>query len=454
MKNTIRNKLRFIHAADIHLGSILHINYDGLKEIKTLFKEAVYEAFKRICDSAIKYEVDFILLSGDIYDREIRTVKAGEFFQRQCKILKQHEINVYIIRGNHDPLGKAEELFDLPTNVYLFSSEEAETFEEYKSERLIARILGQSYRGKWEGRKVFNSYEPIDNSVYNIGLLHTQLEPKNKNYIPCSVEELKRNENINYWALGHIHKCKLINPISPIIVYPGIPQGRDIGEDGIGGCLLVEVNEELSSNISYIPTSTVIWKKIILRIDEDKEKKPINLSELEDMFIEKGQVILENIPKIPEGFQSTYPLSSILKGYIVQWSIEGRGEIDEILREDEENIRDYLVQTLNNHFMNNDLFLYTDSIEINTRKEILDIESLKQTNAAFKEIDKIVQEIFSCDNINKEIISTFGSVFQKKYDKEDFNEEKIQLDQNIIEEIINQAGEIIIEKLLEKGEGN
>lgn len=452
MKELIKSKLRFIHAADIHLGSILHTNYEGVKEFEIIFKEAVYEAFERICSYAIKYKVDFILLSGDIYDREIRTVKAGEVFYNQCRRLEECNIHVYMIKGNHDPYEKSEELFNLPQNVHVFGSEESGILEVYKNERLVARILGQSYRGKWDGRKVFNSYEPLDNSVYNIGLLHTQLEAKNKKYVPCTIDELKEKEKINYWALGHIHKCKLINYLNPVIAYSGIPQGRDMGEQGLGGCLLAEISEDFSSSISFLPTSAIVWKKIIIDIDECKDKKPINLSELEEILIEKGQTILENIPKVPENLMCTHPLSEIIKGYIVQWSIEGRGEIDETLREDEENIRQYLIKTLNSHFMNNNLFMYTDSVEINTRKEILDIENLRKTNAVFQEIDKIIQDIFQDENMKKEIVNTFGGIFEKKYDKEEFNQEKIQLDEKIIEEIIKEAGEIAIEKLVEKGE--
>ncbi|MCY6355023.1 metallophosphoesterase family protein [Clostridium sp. ZS2-4] len=452
MKELINHKLRFIHAADIHLGSVLHTNYEGIKEFETIFKDAVYEAFERICSCAIKYEVDFMLLSGDTYDMDIRTVRSRELFYKQCIRLQEHNIHVYMIRGNHDPYEKSEGLFNLPQNVHVFDSEEAEILEVYKNQRLVSRILGQSYRGKWEGRKMVNSYKPLDNSVYNIGLLHTQLEAKNKKYVPCTLEELKEKENINYWALGHIHKCKLINCVKPVIAYSGIPQGRDMGEEGVGGCLLVEVNEDFSSSISFLPASSVVWRKVTLNIDECKDKKPSNLSELEEIILEKGQTILDNIPNLPEDLKCTYPVSEIIRGYVVQWSIEGRGEIDEILREDEENISQYLIKTLNSHFMDNNLFMYTDSVEINTRMEILDIENLRKTNMVFQEIDKIIQDIFQDENMNKDIVNTFGGVFEKKYDKEDFNQEKIQLDEKIIEEIIRAAGEIVIEKLVEKGE--
>lgn len=450
MSSLKKNKFKFIHAADIHLGSILHVTCNEVREIDTLFKEGVYKAFNNMCEFAIEAKVDFILLCGDVYDRESRTVRAAEVFYNQCARLKQNNINVYIIRGNHDPIGKSEELFNLPDNVYVFDSEKTENFEMYKNDKLIARIIGQSYKGKWEGRKVFEDYIVNDNSSYNIALLHTQLEPKNNNYLPCSFKELIKNENINYWALGHIHKCRIINEKSPAILYPGIPQGRDIGEREIGGCLLVEVMEDYSTNISFVPTSLVIWKKIIVDISDYDNVE--NLNDLQDILVEKGESILRSQVEIPENLEPVYSPLQPLKGYIVQWDIQGRGKINEALREDEENIVNYIIEMLNKHFIQREKFLYTDSIEINTKKAFEDLEKFKENSSIFNEINIVLEDILQDGDLKKELIKSFGNIFEKKYDIEDINEEKIQLDEEIIEEIINEAREIVMEKLIEKGE--
>ena len=40
---------RFIHAADLHLGSFLNINGKPQEKLQDLCKDAVYDGFERIC---------------------------------------------------------------------------------------------------------------------------------------------------------------------------------------------------------------------------------------------------------------------------------------------------------------------------------------------------------------------------------------------------------------------
>lgn len=444
--------MRFIHAADIHLGSVLHATFENSKKIDLLFQEAVYKAFENLCDYAIELNVDFVLLCGDIYDGENISVKGDLFFLNQCKRLKDKKINVYIIRGNHDPLNQKEELFDLPDNVHVFGSEKVENFKFYKDGKFVARIIGQSYGERWEGRKIFNDYNVTDNSVYNIALLHTQMESKNKKYVPCSINELLSKKNINYWALGHIHKCKVLKKSNPIIAYSGMPQGRDIGEDGVCGCLLVNVSYDLKTDVKFIPTCEVVWKKIYLNVDEDLNNEIKNLNELEDALIKKVEELIKDTKIL---YEDSYKLNSLekrVKGYIIQWDICGRGSINEILREDEENIKEYLKDTLNKHFINENIFIYTDFIEINTLREIENIKYLKENNYIFKKLDATIEDILSNEESKKQFIKSFGNVFEKTYDNEEFNDEKIQLTEELIEEIIRDAKEIVIKKLLKGGE--
>lgn len=448
---SILNKsiIKFIHSGDLHLGSIINATCNQNKKIENIFKNAVYCAFKNICDVAIENNVDFILFCGDVYDKESRTVKAGEFFKKQCERLNEKNIEVYVIRGNHDPIGKSQELFGLPENVHIFDSEKSEIFEVNKEEVLVARIVGESYKGRWESRKIFENYVVDDSFVYNIALLHTQLENKNNNYVPCSTKDLTKNKNINYWALGHIHKCNFINLREPVVAFSGIPQGRDVGECGLGGALLVEVDEEFNEKINYIPTSLVIWRKEIVDISEWEIK---NLDDLEELLIEKCEEILAEKIEAPEGLEEVYPPSKVVKGFVVTWSICGRSDMYDNFGEDEENIVNYLTNELNNKFLNNPIFVFSDSVEINIKKRLGDEYKLKKDSFIFKELEKSIEGILKDSSSKKVFIKCFGDVFEKKYDLEDFNEEKIQLEEQDVEDILNEARDIIIEKFTEKGE--
>ncbi len=60
--------LKFIHAADIHLGR----PFSGLRrsspELGNLFLQAGYDAWDRIVTTAIDRGVDFLTLGGDVFD--------------------------------------------------------------------------------------------------------------------------------------------------------------------------------------------------------------------------------------------------------------------------------------------------------------------------------------------------------------------------------------------------
>ena len=97
--------IRFIHAADLHLDS----PFVGLKNVPEAIlhkmKEAPFLAFRKLIEEAIARKVDFILLAGDLYDGENRSLRTQVRFRREMERLLEHGIQVYIIHGNHDHLG-------------------------------------------------------------------------------------------------------------------------------------------------------------------------------------------------------------------------------------------------------------------------------------------------------------------------------------------------------------
>ena len=71
-------KIKFIHT-DLHLGSRLSVGGKYSGYIAEIFDNAIYSAFERVFDQAISNDVDFILISGDLYDQDSRSVKANQF---------------------------------------------------------------------------------------------------------------------------------------------------------------------------------------------------------------------------------------------------------------------------------------------------------------------------------------------------------------------------------------
>lgn len=427
-------KLSFLHSADIHLGSIPHINTEGSKELKDFINRAVYSAFNKIVQYAIEYKVDFIIIAGDLYDSEFRSVESRKTFYEGSLLLLENNIDVYLARGNHDALGGEKSLFKLPSNVHQFRSDIPEGFNIIKNNVLVAKVIGQSYRGKWERRKLHQNYGDLADTEFNIGVLHTGLEGNNPNYVPCTISELKEVQNINYWALGHIHTNDVIIRDKTIVIYPGIPQGRDMNEEGICGCYLIDVDNNNNFEYKFLETSLIEWKKVNVDLSN---YNPENINDLEEIIIDIGETVI---------------LKGDIKGYAVRWIIKGHTSLNSVLREDEENTIAYLLENLNSYFLEKTPFLVSDSIIIKSLNEIDELDIKLENNEIFNELQNIFNKLNTEEEHREKIFDNLGNIFEKEIDLENLNKEKFQLHNEFMEDIIGEAKNLIYKKLLQEGD--
>ena len=86
--------MNFVHASDFHLG---YVQY-GLSE---RFKDFA-RAFDRVVDYTIQSNAEFLLIAGDLFHK--RNINAPTYMQafKILTKLKDREIPVYAIEGNHD----------------------------------------------------------------------------------------------------------------------------------------------------------------------------------------------------------------------------------------------------------------------------------------------------------------------------------------------------------------
>jgi DNA repair exonuclease SbcCD nuclease subunit len=74
--------------------------------------------------------------------------------------------------------------------------------------------------------------------------------------------------DMDYWALGHIHRHRVLSPANPTVVYCGNPQGRDPNEEDARGCYLVTVEAGGSIHPEFRPVDVVRWQHVAVPIDE------------------------------------------------------------------------------------------------------------------------------------------------------------------------------------------
>jgi DNA repair protein SbcD/Mre11 len=247
-----------LHAADIHLDSPLRglSRYEGVpvEEIRL----ATRAALGNLIEAAIEEEVAFVVIAGDLYDGDWPDFGTGLFFCAAMGKLEKAGIEVFLLLGNHDAESVLTKKLPLPPNVRTFGTRKATTFVH---EATGAALHGWSYREKDTRDNLAAAYPaPLPNHL-NIGVLHTALtgRPPHAPYAPCTLQELAA-KGYDYWALGHVHEYEVVST-TPLIVFPGNLQGRNIREIGRKGAVLVTVE---GGRIAALPLAldAVRWARV------------------------------------------------------------------------------------------------------------------------------------------------------------------------------------------------
>ncbi len=258
-------KLRFIHAADLHLDSPFQGITDLPEGMLRELRESTFTALQALTKHAINYQVDFVILAGDLFDGENRSLKAQTKLKMAMEHLHKHNITCFIIHGNHDHLGGNWIPLTWPENVFFF--EDDVDYTQFKKEDVKAHLYGYSYPEKSVTANVANLYHKSGSADFHIGILHGTADGQegHDRYAPFSIQQLLEKD-FDYWALGHIHKRQVINE-EPPIVYPGNIQGRHKKELGEKGVYLVELAADHPTSLTFLPTSPILWEEISVSID-------------------------------------------------------------------------------------------------------------------------------------------------------------------------------------------
>lgn len=263
---------RFVHTADIHLDSPLRSLALKDPEAGALVANATRQSFSKTIDLCLNEEVDALIISGDLYDGELRSMKTAEFFSSEMRRLVEADIQAFIIRGNHDAESRITKELQLPDGVYVFPSQGKSIVLEEKG----VVLHGVSFANPQAPDSLLPSY-PVKHPGYqNIGLLHTSLagSPEHDTYAPCSLQNLLDME-YDYWALGHIHKRTVHSQTPCAVVMPGIPQGRHINESGVKTVTLAAISPSGEIEIEERVTSLVQFERLAIDLDGIEEWRDV-----------------------------------------------------------------------------------------------------------------------------------------------------------------------------------
>ena len=244
---------KILHTADIHLDSPLRSLAMRDEALKEKVQTATRTAFSRIVATAIEEDAAALLISGDLFDGIERSARTGAFLVSQLDLLRDAEVRVFCVKGNHDAENPVTGGIPWPDNVHVFGA----AGDKVELEEGVW-IHGVSFSGKRAEESLLPKFKAPEEGAVNIAMLHTSLSGAagHDPYAPCSVADLS-DMGFDYWALGHIHKAE-IHSKDPWIVMPGTPQGRDIGESGPKSATLITIGDSNRiEEVREIPTSVV-----------------------------------------------------------------------------------------------------------------------------------------------------------------------------------------------------
>lgn len=343
------NTLKLIHFADLHLG----VETYGRLDQETGFSSRMVDilsALDNLVDYAITHDVHLVLFCGDAYkDRSPNPTQQREL-ARRIKRLSENNIATFMLTGNHDlpnalNRATATEIFDTleVNNVHVVSRPGLEQINTSAGPLQILSLpwLRRSNLMKMEDVKnldmasLFQKMEEVLTKV--IIQNHARLNPSIPAVLASHVwvegartgsekgSTIGREPHlmlsnlvqpdIDYVALGHIHRRQILNE-NPPVVYPGSLVKLDFSDsDDEKGFFVVEITTQDDGSRSTSYRFEPLPGRRFLTIN----------SEVKDSDSDPTQTILETIGRF----------SSELDSAIVRLEITLPQEAEGLLRDSE-----------------------------------------------------------------------------------------------------------------------
>jgi DNA repair exonuclease SbcCD nuclease subunit len=221
-----------------------------------------------IVELALSERVDFFLVAGDAFENANRTLRGQLRFRDGLAKLAVAGIPSFVVTGNHDPESGWGPSVAWPDLACRFPSDRVSSQPVLRGGEEIARVYGIGYGVRDVKANLAARFHREKGVPFAVGLLHANVggDTSAGNYAPCSLADLQAAD-MDYWALGHIHRHRVVSAHHPTAVYCGNPQGRDPGETEPRGCYLVTVDDGGEIHPEFRPTDVVRWQLLDVPID-------------------------------------------------------------------------------------------------------------------------------------------------------------------------------------------
>jgi len=273
-------KIKFLHAADFHLGS----PFTTLSAQKAAVRQGEQRAaFRAVIDLCRKEGIQLLLLAGDLLD-QLRF--PAEHLRSLIESFAGIPDTVVVIApGNHDPYTKDSPYMtqEWPSNVHIFTGE----FSSFSFPEINTVVWGAAFTGIRAVRTLCPPAFSIRQSEYredtiHIVLMHgeiTEISSETRSYNPVPRAWIAQS-GADYAALGHVHdRSGLCKAGNTFYAYPGCPESRGYDEPGPRGVYLGTLSRG-AADITFIPVNQRNYYCLDIAVDGSDTQQ-----QLEDRII-------------------------------------------------------------------------------------------------------------------------------------------------------------------------
>lgn len=266
--------MKLFHLSDLHIGKRVN-EFSMLEDQKYILRQ--------ILKAAKEYQLDGIILAGDIYDKPVPAAEAVQVFDDFLTSLSEMKLPVFMISGNHDSaervsyggrLMKKSGIYVAP--VYEGKTEKVELKDDYGKVciHLLPFIKPAAVRHAFEGGEYEKEAETVCDyqSAVKMAVSHMEIEEGARNVLVvhqfvtgamrCESEEVSVGgldnvdasvfDDFDYVALGHIHSPQAVGKEQ--VRYCGTPLKYSFSEAGQEKSItVVELKEKGNTQITFIP---------------------------------------------------------------------------------------------------------------------------------------------------------------------------------------------------------
>ena len=140
---------RFVHAANIRLDVpvSVHLSEQLTDELRHALEDATLTSFETVVDLCIEKRVDYLLLSGNVFLEDDRSLRARLALLNGFGRLHQKKIPVFVLPGDADPPEAWRAIPELPPNVTVCYSSNPEPEGLIRNNRTITTVSASMWYG-------------------------------------------------------------------------------------------------------------------------------------------------------------------------------------------------------------------------------------------------------------------------------------------------------------------